>query len=100
MKKKKWGILLAMVVLVIVCYLTRPSEGQYTSWIKGQIKKNTNSILVNIGTDLLGDKIIQKYTTYKDFYLFSYADTRIDDYQGITAIGIFNIFIPIRIDKG
>lgn len=99
MKKRSilGNILLLAIVIILVS--TRPNEAKYTSWLKQNVRDNNPNILVQIGVDVLGDTVIQRTTTYKDYYLFTYADTKVGSQFRLTAIGILNTFIPFRVEK-
>ncbi|KQO18154.1 hypothetical protein [Paenibacillus sp. Leaf72] len=95
---KKYTVIIVLFLLVAAA-LTVPSKQQYAEWLKGHIKEKNNSLIINLGVDLLGITIIEKVTTCQSYVVLSVCTTKISGPEKIKAAGIFNHFIPLQFPK-
>ncbi|WP_341281025.1 hypothetical protein [Paenibacillus sp. FSL H8-0537] len=95
---KKYTFIIVLFLLVIAA-VTVPSKQQYAEWLKGHIKEESNSLIINLGVDLLGTTIIEKVTTCQSYVVLSVCTTEISESEKIKAAGLFNNFIPLQFPK-
>ncbi|WP_338554520.1 hypothetical protein [Paenibacillus sp. KS-LC4] len=95
---KKYTVIIVLFLLVIAA-VTVPSKQQYAEWLKGHIKEESDSLIINLGVDLLGTTIIDKVSTCQSYVFLNVCTTEISKSEKITAAGIFNNFIPLQYPK-
>ncbi|KQL33751.1 hypothetical protein AN960_19015 [Bacillus sp. FJAT-25509] len=91
---KKLLVIVALAVCLIISAQTNPSKGEFVTWAKDQLKLESKNKYIDFGIDLLGEKLISKVTTKKDYIFFSVYEVKALDKE-IKVVGLFNHFIPI-----
>ncbi|PFH90705.1 hypothetical protein [Bacillus sp. AFS088145] len=91
---KKLLVIGALAICLIISVQTNPSKGEFVTWAKDQLKLESKNKYVDFGIDLLGEKLISKVTTKKDYVFFSVYEVKALDKE-IKVVGLFNHFIPI-----
>ncbi|MFD4705153.1 hypothetical protein ACFWM3_09805 [Gottfriedia sp. NPDC058432] len=91
---KKLLVIVALAVCLIISAQTNPSKGEFVTWAKDQLKLESKNKYIDFGIDLLGEKLISKVTTKKDYVFFSVYEVKALDKE-IKVVGLFNHFIPI-----
>ncbi|MEH7453510.1 hypothetical protein [Gottfriedia acidiceleris] len=91
---KKLLVIGALAICLIISAQTNPSKGEFVTWAKEQLKLESKNKYVDFGIDLLGEKLISKVTTKKDYVFFSIYEVKALDKE-IKVVGLFNHFIPI-----
>jgi hypothetical protein len=91
---KKLLIIGAFAICLIISAQTNPSKGEFVTWAKDQLKIESKNKYLDFGIDLLGEKLISKVTTKKDYVFFSVYEVKALDKE-IKVVGVFNHFIPI-----
>ncbi|PGM57057.1 DUF4359 domain-containing protein [Bacillus sp. AFS053548] len=91
---KKLLVIGALAICLIISAQTNPSKGEFVTWAKDQLKLESKNKYVDFGIDLLGEKLISKVTTKKDYVFFSVYEVKALDKE-IKVVGLFNHFIPI-----
>ncbi|MEH7349621.1 hypothetical protein [Gottfriedia acidiceleris] len=91
---KKLLVIGALAVCLIISAQTNPSKGEFVTWAKDQLKLESKNKYIDFGIDLLGEKLISKVTTKKDYVFFSVYEVKALDKE-IKVVGLFNHFIPI-----
>ncbi|MES9685592.1 hypothetical protein CN514_06795 [Bacillus sp. AFS001701] len=91
---KKLLVIGALAICLIISAQTNPSKGEFVTWAKDQLKLESKNKYIDFGIDLLGEKLISKVTTKKDYVFFSVYEVKALDKE-IKVIGLFNHFIPI-----
>ncbi|MFF2875207.1 hypothetical protein ACFVR2_02675 [Gottfriedia sp. NPDC057991] len=91
---KKLLVIGALAVCLIISAQTNPSKGEFVTWAKDQLKLESKNKYIDFGIDLLGEKLISKVTTKKDYVFFSVYEVKALD-KDIKVVGLFNHFIPI-----
>ena len=91
---KKFLVIGALAVCLIISAQTNPSKGEFVTWAKDQLKLESKNKYIDFGIDLLGEKLISKVTTKKDYVFFSVYEVKALDKE-IKVVGLFNHFIPI-----
>ncbi|MGG0176318.1 hypothetical protein [Gottfriedia acidiceleris] len=91
---KKLLVIGALAICLIISAQTNPSKGEFVTWAKDQLKLESKNKYIDFGIDLLGEKLISKVTTKKDYVFFSVYEVKALD-KDIKVVGLFNHFIPI-----
>ncbi|MFS0840366.1 hypothetical protein [Paenibacillus sp. 1P03SA] len=92
---KKW-FFPGVILIFILMALTVPSKQDYFDWIKDKVKEEANSVMVNIGVNLVGDSILDNSSRCTKLLVYSYCNTYISQENKVRAIGIFNTFIALE----
>ncbi|ODG91436.1 MULTISPECIES: hypothetical protein [Bacillaceae] len=91
---KKLLVIGVLAICLIISAQTNPSKGEFVTWAKDQLKLESKNKYLDFGIDLLGEKLISKVTTKKDYVFFSVYEVKALD-KDIKVVGLFNHFIPI-----
>jgi len=86
----------ALCLVLILAALTVPSKTQYVDWTKEQLKKKSDSKLINFGVDLLGSPLLNSTSSCRNYLVASRCTSNFGELGRISAIGIFNQYIGIE----
>ncbi|RJX39640.1 hypothetical protein D3P09_09520 [Paenibacillus pinisoli] len=90
---KKWWPA-ALIVVLVILVITVPSTEDYNQALKNKIKKETeNNIWVNLGVDLLGDKLIKTTSSCNSYVVVRTCETKVTDLYKLKSIGFLNQYI-------
>lgn len=89
---RKLVTLLLIILVVLGLYATNPSKSEFIDWAKEQASANTDSVLEKGLVALVGNFMIDSYTTTKNCLLFSIYTVSTGD-SHVTVVGILNNFI-------
>ncbi|WP_042462557.1 hypothetical protein [Neobacillus dielmonensis] len=86
-----------VLILVVVLSSTNPKRSEYIDWMNQQSMDQSSNILQKGFLSVAGKTIFDAGTTEKDYYLFTIYKTDFSDVGmgTVTALGIFNQFIPL-----
>ncbi|TMU87215.1 hypothetical protein FGG79_03515 [Bacillus sp. BHET2] len=97
---KKWMVLsiVSIVALSGIMFVTKPSQDQYTAWLKEHITERMEgqSSMITVGISLFGEQMIENHTEVKDYLVFNTFET---DFRGkeLKFVGVFHTFIPLSL---
>jgi hypothetical protein len=94
---KKIISIILLIVMVFVLSVTNPGRTQYVEWITHEAMDQSSNMLEKGILSLAGEKVFDMGTTEKDYFIFTVYKTDFSEIGlgQVTAIGIFNKFIPI-----
>ena len=88
---KKLIIFIVLAFALIVASITNPSKESFISWAKEELKQE-NEIILNLGIEFLGDKVINSATSTDNFVFFSIFKSNLGNDETIKVLGFFNNF--------
>ncbi|MDG5473150.1 DUF4359 domain-containing protein [Jeotgalibacillus sp. ET6] len=97
---KKWiaitGILL--IALLVIMFITKPSEERYNAWLIENISNRLDeqSPMAAMGISLFGEQLIENNTEVEDYVIFNTFETKFQERE-MKFIGVFNVFIPLSV---
>ncbi|GIP34184.1 DUF4359 domain-containing protein [Paenibacillus sp. J2TS4] len=97
--KKKYIVFGLVIIVALLAAATTPKKDDFTRWIKTQVKKEADNVIVSWGIDFLGDKLdglIQSTTTCSNYVVFTVCETKFTDKNKIKALGVFNNFLSLH----
>jgi hypothetical protein len=94
--KKLVIAVVAILVLVVVMSVTKPSGEKYNRWALDQVSKGSyqKNPLLGLGLSLFGEGMIDKGTTVSDYGVIRVFHTKVMG-RRINVMGILGIFIPL-----
>ncbi|WP_088066660.1 DUF4359 domain-containing protein [Gottfriedia luciferensis] len=90
---KKFILIGILAICLIASAQTNPTKREFVTWAKDQLKLESKNKYIDIGIDLLGEKLISSVTTQNDYVFFSIYEVKILNKE-IKVVGLFNHFIP------
>ncbi|MGD7045837.1 hypothetical protein [Jeotgalibacillus proteolyticus] len=97
---KKWiaisGVLI--IALLVIMFITKPSEEKYNAWLIENIstRLDEQSPMAAMGISLFGEQIIESNTVVEDYMIFNTFETKFQERE-MKFIGVFNMFIPLSV---
>lgn len=91
--KKRFLILISLLLFLLIASLTNPTKDDYVSFVKEELVKEEQQLIA-----VFAGPFIDAYTTKQNFGIFSIYNTQFSkkEKQPIKAIGLFNQFIVIK----
>ncbi|WP_462410937.1 hypothetical protein [Neobacillus sp. Marseille-QA0830] len=89
--------IILVIAIVAVLLATNPKRSEYVEWVNQQTMEQSSNIIEKGFLSVAGKTIFDTGTTQKDYYLFTVYRTDFSDVGmgKVTAVGIFNRFIPL-----